>query len=612
MTDKEKRLERQSRIRNFSIIAHIDHGKSTLADRILEKTAAITQREMKEQLLDSMDLERERGITIKLNSVQLKYKAKDGEEYIMHLIDTPGHVDFTYEVSRSLAACEGAILVVDAAQGIEAQTLANVYLALDNNLEILPIINKIDLPSAEPERVREEIEDVIGLDASEAVLTSAKAGIGIEDILEQIVEKVPAPAGDPEAPLQALIFDSLYDAYRGVIAYIRIVEGTVKPGQKIKMMATGKEFEVLEVGVFTPKAMPTDELTVGDVGYLTAAIKNVGDTRVGDTITSAENPAKEALPGYRKLNPMVYCGLYPIDTAKYNDLREALEKLELNDSSLQYEAETSQALGFGFRCGFLGMLHMEIIQERIEREFKIDLITTAPSVIYDVYMTDGEKIVVDNPSNLPDPQKIERIEEPYVKATMMVPNDYVGSVMELCQGKRGNFIDMQYLDANRVSIVYEIPLAEIVYEFFDQLKSNTKGYASFDYELIGYRPSTLVKMDIMLNGEKIDALSFIVHRDYAYERGKLIVEKLKELIPRQHFEVPVQAAIGQKIVARSTIKAMRKNVLAKCYGGDISRKRKLLEKQKEGKKRMKQVGSVEVPQEAFMAVLKMDDSTPKK
>ncbi|KML13253.1 elongation factor 4 [Bacillus safensis] len=612
MTDKEKRLERQSRIRNFSIIAHIDHGKSTLADRILEKTAAITQREMKEQLLDSMDLERERGITIKLNSVQLKYKAKDGEEYIMHLIDTPGHVDFTYEVSRSLAACEGAILVVDAAQGIEAQTLANVYLALDNNLEILPIINKIDLPSAEPERVREEIEDVIGLDASEAVLTSAKAGIGIEDILEQIVEKVPAPAGDPEAPLQALIFDSLYDAYRGVIAYIRIVEGTVKPGQKIKMMATGKEFEVLEVGVFTPKAMPTDELTVGDVGYLTAAIKNVGDTRVGDTITSAENPAKEALPGYRKLNPMVYCGLYPIDTAKYNDLREALEKLELNDSSLQYEAETSQALGFGFRCGFLGMLHMEIIQERIEREFKIDLITTAPSVIYDVYMTDGEKIVVDNPSNLPDPQKIERIEEPYVKATMMVPNDYVGSVMELCQGKRGHFIDMQYLDANRVSIVYEIPLAEIVYEFFDQLKSSTKGYASFDYELIGYRPSTLVKMDIMLNGEKIDALSFIVHRDYAYERGKIIVDKLKELIPRQHFEVPIQAAIGQKIVARSTIKAMRKNVLAKCYGGDISRKRKLLEKQKEGKKRMKQVGSVEVPQEAFMAVLKMDDSTPKK
>ncbi|WP_094760522.1 translation elongation factor 4 [Bacillus velezensis] len=611
MTDKEKRLERQSRIRNFSIIAHIDHGKSTLADRILEKTSAITQREMKEQLLDSMDLERERGITIKLNSVQLKYKAKDGEEYIFHLIDTPGHVDFTYEVSRSLAACEGAILVVDAAQGIEAQTLANVYLALDNDLEILPVINKIDLPSAEPERVRQEVEDVIGLDASDAVLASAKAGIGIEDILEQIVEKVPAPAGDPEAPLKALIFDSLYDAYRGVVAYIRVVEGTVKPGQKIKMMATGKEFEVIEVGVFTPKAQPADELTVGDVGYLTAAIKNVGDTRVGDTITSAVKPAAEALPGYRKLNPMVYCGLYPIDTAKYNDLREALEKLELNDSSLQYEAETSQALGFGFRCGFLGMLHMEIIQERIEREFKIDLITTAPSVIYDVYMTDDEKIIVDNPSNMPDPQKIERVEEPYVKATMMVPNDYVGAVMELCQGKRGNFIDMQYLDANRVSIVYEMPLAEIVYEFFDQLKSSTKGYASFDYELIGYKPSKLVKMDIMLNAEKIDALSFIVHRDYAYERGKVIVEKLKELIPRQQFEVPVQAAIGQKIVARSTIKAMRKNVLAKCYGGDISRKRKLLEKQKEGKRRMKQVGSVEVPQEAFMAVLKMDDS-PKK
>lgn len=558
-----------------------------------------------------MDLERERGITIKLNSVQLKYKAKDGEEYIFHLIDTPGHVDFTYEVSRSLAACEGAILVVDAAQGIEAQTLANVYLALDNDLEILPVINKIDLPSAEPERVRQEVEDVIGLDASEAVLASAKAGIGIEEILEQIVEKVPAPTGDPEAPLKALIFDSLYDAYRGVVAYIRVVEGTVKPGQKIKMMATGKEFEVTEVGVFTPKATPTNELTVGDVGFLTASIKNVGDTRVGDTITSAANPADEALPGYRKLNPMVYCGLYPIDTAKYNDLREALEKLELNDSALQYEAETSQALGFGFRCGFLGMLHMEIIQERIEREFNIDLITTAPSVIYDVYMTDGEKVVVDNPSNMPDPQKIERIEEPYVKATMMVPNDYVGAVMELCQGKRGNFIDMQYLDANRVSIIYDMPLAEIVYEFFDQLKSSTKGYASFDYELIGYKPSKLVKMDIMLNGEKIDALSFIVHRDYAYERGKVIVEKLKELIPRQQFEVPVQAAIGQKIVARSTIKAMRKNVLAKCYGGDISRKRKLLEKQKEGKRRMKQVGSVEVPQEAFMAVLKMDDS-PKK
>ncbi|QNG61157.1 translation elongation factor 4 [Metabacillus idriensis] len=608
MKNKEDKLKRQSKIRNFSIIAHIDHGKSTLADRILEKTSALTQREMKNQLLDSMDLERERGITIKLNAVQLKYKAKDGEEYIFHLIDTPGHVDFTYEVSRSLAACEGAVLVVDAAQGIEAQTLANVYLALDNDLEILPIINKIDLPSADPERVRQEIEDVIGLDASEAVLASAKAGIGIEEILEQVVEKVPAPQGDPEAPLKALIFDSLYDPYRGVVAYIRVVEGSVKVGQKIKMMATGKEFEVTEVGVFTPKALLLDELNVGDVGFLTAAIKNVGDTRVGDTITDAKNSAAEALPGYRKLNPMVYCGLYPIDTAKYNDLREALEKLELNDSALQFEPETSQALGFGFRCGFLGLLHMEIIQERIEREFKIDLITTAPSVIYNVFMTDGTDIRIDNPSNLPDPQKIDRIEEPYVKATIMVPNDYVGAVMELCQNKRGNFIDMQYLDENRVSIIYELPLSEIVYDFFDQLKSNTKGYASFDYELIGYKESKLVKMDILLNNEKIDALSFIVHKDSAYDRGKIIVEKLKELIPRQQFEVPIQAAIGQKVVARSTIKAMRKNVLAKCYGGDISRKRKLLEKQKEGKKRMKTVGSVEVPQEAFMAVLKMDDN----
>lgn len=598
---------RQKRIRNFSIIAHIDHGKSTLADRILEKTAAVTQREMKDQLLDSMDLERERGITIKLNAVQLKYKAKDGEEYIFHLIDTPGHVDFTYEVSRSLAACEGAILVVDAAQGIEAQTLANVYLAIDNDLEILPVINKIDLPSAEPERVRQEIEDVIGLDASEAVLASAKAGIGIEEILEQIVEKVPAPEGDPDAPLKALIFDSLYDSYRGVVAYIRVVEGSVKVGQKIKMMATGKEFEVTEVGVFTPKPVAVDELTVGDVGFLTASIKNVSDTRVGDTITSADHPADEPLPGYRKLNPMVFCGMYPIDTAKYNDLREALEKLQLNDSALEFEPETSQALGFGFRCGFLGMLHMEIIQERIEREFKIDLITTAPSVIYHVYLTDGHLVKVDNPSNMPDPQKIDRVEEPYVKASIMVPNDYVGAVMELCQGKRGIFIDMQYLDENRVNIIYEIPLSEIVYDFFDQLKSSTKGYASFDYELIGYKASKLVKMDILLNGEKIDALSFIVHRDSAYERGKVIVEKLKELIPRQQFEVPVQAAIGNKIIARSTIKAMRKNVLAKCYGGDVSRKRKLLEKQKEGKKRMKQVGSVEVPQEAFMAVLKMDD-----
>ncbi|PFJ16766.1 elongation factor 4 [Bacillus cereus] len=606
--NKEERAKRQSKIRNFSIIAHIDHGKSTLADRILEKTNALTQREMKAQLLDSMDLERERGITIKLNAVQLNYKAKDGEEYILHLIDTPGHVDFTYEVSRSLAACEGAILVVDAAQGIEAQTLANVYLALDNNLEILPVINKIDLPSADPERVRQEVEDVIGLDASEAVLASAKAGIGIEEILEQIVERVPAPTGDSEEPLQCMIFDSLYDPYRGVIAYIRVVNGTVKVGDKVRMMATGKEFEVTEVGVFTPKTTQRDELTVGDVGFLAASIKNVGDTRVGDTITHAKRPAEEPLPGYRKLNPMVFCGLYPIDSARYNDLRDALEKLELNDSALEFEPETSQALGFGFRCGFLGLLHMEIIQERIEREFKIDLITTAPSVIYKVYLTSGEDMIVDNPSNMPDPQSIDRVEEPFVKAAIMVPNDYVGAVMEICQGKRGTFIDMQYLDETRVTLTYEIPLSEIVYDFFDQLKSNTKGYASFDYELIGYKPSKLVKMDILLNSEQVDALSFIVHRDSAYDRGKVIVEKLKELIPRQQFEVPIQATIGNKVVARSTIKAMRKNVLAKCYGGDISRKRKLLDKQKEGKKRMKSVGSVEVPQEAFMAVLKMDDN----
>ncbi|MFD1705463.1 translation elongation factor 4 [Siminovitchia sediminis] len=606
--NQNDRKKRQKNIRNFSIIAHIDHGKSTLADRILEKTKALSSREMKNQLLDSMDLERERGITIKLNAVQLKYKANDGEEYIFHLIDTPGHVDFTYEVSRSLAACEGAILVVDAAQGIEAQTLANVYLALDNDLEIVPVINKIDLPAAEPERVKQEIEDVIGLDASDAVLASAKAGIGIEDILEQIVEKVPAPEGDPEAPLKALIFDSLYDAYRGVIASIRVIDGTLKAGDKIKMMATGKEFEVAEVGVHAPKPMLVDELTVGDVGFVTASIKNVADTRVGDTITHAEHPASEPLPGYRKMNPMVFCGLYPIDSAKFNDLREALEKLELNDSALEYEAETSQALGFGFRCGFLGLLHMEIIQERIEREFRIDLITTAPSVVYKVFLNDGTEISVDNPANMPEAQLVERVEEPYVKASMMVPNDYVGAVMELAQEKRGHFIDMQYLDDIRVNVVYEIPLAEIVYDFFDQLKSNTKGYASFDYEPIGYKPSNLVKMDILLNGEKVDALSFIVHKDFSYERGKNIVEKLKELIPRQQFEVPVQAAIGQKIVARSTIKALRKNVLSKCYGGDISRKRKLLEKQKEGKKRMKQVGSVEVPQEAFMAVLKMDDT----
>ncbi|HAC1156467.1 TPA: translation elongation factor 4 [Listeria monocytogenes] len=606
--NKEEMNARQKKIRNFSIIAHIDHGKSTLADRILEQTGALTHREMKNQLLDSMDLERERGITIKLNAVQLKYKAKDGETYIFHLIDTPGHVDFTYEVSRSLAACEGAILVVDAAQGIEAQTLANVYLALDNDLEILPVINKIDLPAADPERVREEIEDVIGLDASDAVLASAKSGIGIEDILEQIVEKVPEPSGDVNKPLKALIFDSVFDAYRGVIANIRIMDGVVKTGDRIKMMSNGKEFEVTEVGVFSPKATPRDELLVGDVGYLTAAIKNVGDTRVGDTITLANNPAEEALDGYRKLNPMVYCGLYPIDSSKYNDLRDALEKLELNDSALQFEAETSQALGFGFRCGFLGLLHMEIIQERIEREFNIDLITTAPSVIYHVNLKDGSNIVVDNPAEMPEPGVIESVEEPYVKATVMVPNDYVGAVMELAQNKRGNFITMEYLDDIRVSIVYEIPLSEIVYDFFDQLKSSTKGYASFDYELIGYKASKLVKMDILLNAEKVDALSFIVHRDFAYERGKIIVEKLKELIPRQQFEVPIQAAIATKIVSRSTIKALRKNVLAKCYGGDVSRKRKLLEKQKEGKKRMKQIGSVEVPQEAFMAILKMDES----
>ncbi|MCP3025624.1 translation elongation factor 4 [Halobacillus sp. A5] len=597
----------QERVRNFSIIAHIDHGKSTLADRILEKTNALTQREMKEQFLDAMDLERERGITIKLNAVQLNYKANDQQDYTFHLIDTPGHVDFTYEVSRSLAACEGAILVVDAAQGIEAQTLANVYLALENELEIIPVINKIDLPGADPERIKQEIEDVIGIDASDAILASAKEGVGIDEILERIVTDIPAPEGKAEDPLKALIFDSLYDSYRGVVAYTCVREGSVKVGDRIKMMATEKEFEVNEVGVFRPAPTPLKELNVGDVGYLTASIKNIGDSRVGDTITQANRPASGPLPGYKKMNPMVFCGLYPVDASNYNDLRDALERLELNDSSLQFEAETSQALGFGFRCGFLGMLHMEIIQERIEREYKIDLITTAPSVIYSVKLTDGSEVEVDNPSMMPDNQQVEEVQEPYVKATVMVPNDYVGPVMEICQRKRGNFMDMQYLDDNRVNIVYEIPLSEIVYDFFDSLKSQTKGYASFDYELIGYRSSNLVKMDILLNGDTIDALSFIVHRDFAYERGKIIADKLKKLIPRQQFEVPVQAAIGNKIVARTTIKAMRKNVLSKCYGGDISRKRKLLEKQKEGKKRMKMVGSVEVPQEAFMSVLEIDE-----
>ncbi|BBN37215.1 GTP-binding protein LepA [Staphylococcus aureus] len=605
--DNEQRLKRRENIRNFSIIAHIDHGKSTLADRILENTKSVETRDMQDQLLDSMDLERERGITIKLNAVRLKYEAKDGNTYTFHLIDTPGHVDFTYEVSRSLAACEGAILVVDAAQGIEAQTLANVYLALDNELELLPVINKIDLPAAESERVKQEIEDMIGLDQDDVVLASAKSNIGIEEILEKIVEVVPAPDGDPEAPLKALIFDSEYDPYRGVISSIRIVDGVVKAGDKIRMMATGKEFEVTEVGINTPKQLPVDELTVGDVGYIIASIKNVDDSRVGDTITLASRPASEPLQGYKKMNPMVYCGLFPIDNKNYNDLREALEKLQLNDASLEFEPESSQALGFGYRTGFLGMLHMEIIQERIEREFGIELIATAPSVIYQCILRDGSEVTVDNPAQMPDRDKIDKIFEPYVRATMMVPNDYVGAVMELCQRKRGQFINMDYLDDIRVNIVYELPLAEVVFDFFDQLKSNTKGYASFDYEFIENKESNLVKMDILLNGDKVDALSFIVHRDFAYERGKALVEKLKTLIPRQQFEVPVQAAIGQKIVARTNIKSMGKNVLAKCYGGDISRKRKLLEKQKAGKAKMKAVGNVEIPQDAFLAVLKMDD-----
>ncbi len=598
---------RQQRIRNFSIIAHIDHGKSTLADRILEYVGAIEQRDMEAQLLDHMDLERERGITIKLQAVRLTYRARNGEEYYLNLIDTPGHVDFTYEVSRSLAACEGAVLVVDAAQGIEAQTMANVYLALENDLEIIPVINKIDLPAADPERVRKEIEDVIGLDASDAVLASAKEGIGIEEILEQIVLKVPAPNGSIEEPLQALIFDSHYDPYKGVIAYVRIVNGYIKPGMRIKMMSTNKTFEVNEVGIFKPKMTRTDQLLTGDVGFIVASMKNVKDTRVGDTITDAAKPAAAPLPGYRRVNPMVFCGLYPIETNQYTALREALEKLELNDSALKYEPETSQALGFGFRCGFLGLLHMEIIQERIEREFGIGLITTSPSVVYHVYTTKGEKKIVDNPSSMPDPVTIERVEEPYVKATILVPNEYVGAVMELCQKKRGEYVDMKYLDTNRVQLTYDMPLSEIIYDFFDQLKSHTRGYASLDYELTGYRPSKLVKVDILLNNEKVDALSFITHKDNAQARGRSITEKLRKLIPRQMFEVPIQAAIGNKIIARETLSAMKKDVTAKCYGGDISRKRKLLEKQKEGKKRMKSVGSVEVPQEAFMAVLKMDD-----
>ncbi|MCR0274184.1 translation elongation factor 4 [[Clostridium] innocuum] len=597
----------QKYIRNFSIIAHIDHGKSTLADRILEITDTVEQREMKEQLLDTMDLERERGITIKLNAVQLKYKAEDGKDYIFHLIDTPGHVDFTYEVSRSLAACEGAVLVVDAAQGIEAQTLANVYLALDNDLEIIPVINKIDLPSAQPDVVRKEIEDVIGLDASDAPLISAKNGLNIKDVLEAVVRNVPAPSGDPHAPLQALVFDSLYDAYRGVIAYVRVKEGTLRVGDHIRFMASGAEYEVLEVGIRNPKEVKKDVLECGEVGWVCGSIKSIKDVRVGDTITHADHAAKEALYGYREMNPMVYCGLYPIDSSKYNDLRDALEKLQLNDASLQFEAETSQALGFGFRCGFLGLLHMDVIQERIEREYRIDLIATAPSVVYHAYLTDGSVLSIDNPSLLPDVQKIDHIEEPFVRASIMTPNDYVGPIMELCQRKRGNYKDMVYIDEGRMNVIYELPLGEIVFDFFDKLKSCTKGYASLDYELIGYQTNKLAKMDILLNGEIVDALSSIVHREFAYPRGRAICEKLKKLIPKQQFEIPIQAAINGKIVARADIKSLRKNVLAKCYGGDISRKKKLLEKQKEGKKRMKSVGSVEVPQEAFMAVLSMDD-----
>ncbi len=604
--------ERQKHIRNFSIVAHIDHGKSTLADRILELTDTVSKREMQDQLLDTMDLERERGITIKLNAVALKYHAKDGETYIFHLIDTPGHVDFSYEVSRSLAACEGAVLVVDAAQGVEAQTLANVYLALDNDLEVLPVINKIDLPSAEPEKVRQQIEDEIGIDASEAVLASAKAGIGIEEILEQIVHNVPAPTGDLTAPLKALIFDSVYDDYRGVVLSVRVFEGTVKAGDRIRLMNSGTEYEVTEVGVNSPKPLATDVLMVGDVGYITASIKDIQDTRVGDTVTDASNPTAEAMSGYRKMTPMVYSGLYPTDNAKFNDLREALEKLQLNDAALTFDPESSQALGFGFRCGFLGLLHMDVVQERLEREFNLDLITTAPSVTYNVDLSDGTKQEVENPAEMPDASNIKAINEPYVNAQIMVPNDYVGAVMELCQKKRGIFETMEYLDDIRVNVIYHIPLSEIIYDFFDKLKSSTRGYASLDYELEDYRPSDLVKIDILLNGDKVDALSFISHRDFAAQRGREITAKLKEIIPRQNFEIPIQAAIGAKIIARTNIRAYRKDVTARIHTGDPDRRAKLLDKQKRGKKRMKSVGVVDVPQEAFMAVLQTGEEESHK
>ena len=598
----------QSKIRNFCIVAHIDHGKSTLADRIIERTGLLTEREMQAQVLDNMDLERERGITIKAQTIRIIYKAKDGEEYIFNLIDTPGHVDFNYEVSRALAACDGAILVVDAAQGIEAQTLANVYLALDHDLDVFPVINKIDLPSADPDRVKEEIEDVIGIEAMDAPLISAKNGIGIDDVLEQIVKKIPAPTGDPDKPLQALIFDSLYDSYKGVIIFCRIREGKVRKGTTIRMMATGAQADVVEVGYFGPgQFIPCDELSAGMVGYITASIKNVRDTRVGDTVTDASNPCSEPLPGYKKVNSMVYCGLYPADGAKYPELRDALEKLQLNDASLNYEPETSIALGFGFRCGFLGLLHLEIIQERLEREYNLDLVTTAPGVVYKVFKTNGEMIELTNPSNLPDPSEIEHMEEPIVSAEIMVTTEFIGSIMELCQERRGVYLGMEYIEETRALLKYELPLNEIIYDFFDALKSRSRGYASFDYELKGYEPSELVKLDILINKEEVDALSFIVHKDGAYERGRKMCEKLKDEIPRHLFEIPIQAAVGGKVIARETVKAMRKDVLAKCYGGDISRKKKLLEKQKEGKKRMRQVGNVEIPQKAFMSVLKLDD-----